>query len=147
MGLDKTVATETKKETKKDALRRLFVENNMTEDDVYKDKRGFVIITRSGIEKIQYKHNMDITFKLEVTSDDLIVVKATGEMRQVGKCLKVETYGECSPKNYQNFASKFGSYPYAMAEKRALSRAVLKLSGFYRLGGVFGEGEIDNRGE
>ena len=48
-------STQTKKETKKDALRRLFVENNMSEDDVYKDKRGFVIITRSGIEKISLK--------------------------------------------------------------------------------------------
>jgi len=138
---------ESKKETKKDGLRRLFVENNMSEDDVYKDKRGFVIITRSGIEKIQFNNNMDITFNLEVISDDLIVVKATGEMRSDGQAFKVETYGECSPKNYQNFTSKFGSYPYAMAEKRALSRAVLKLAGFYRLGGVFGEGEIDNRGD
>jgi len=138
---------ESKKETKKDGLRRLFVENNMSEDDVYKDKRGFVIITRSGIEKIQFNNNMDITFNLEVISEDLIVVKATGEMRSDGQAFKVETYGECSPKNYQNFTSKFGSYPYAMAEKRALSRAVLKLAGFYRLGGVFGEGEIDNRGD
>ena len=138
---------ESKKETKKDALRRLFVENNMSDDDVYKDKRGFVIITRSGIEKIQFNNNMDITFNLEVISEDLIVVKATGEMRSDGQAFKVETYGECSPKNYQNFTSKFGSYPYAMAEKRALSRAVLKLAGFYRLGGVFGEGEIDNRGD
>ena len=139
-------STQTKKETKKDALRRLFVENNMSEDDVYKDKRGFVIITRSGIEKIQFKNNMDINFNLEISTDDLIVVKATAEMRTgEGQVFKVQTYGECSPKNYQNFTSKFGSYPYAMAEKRALSRAVLKLAGFYRLGGVFGEGEIDGR--
>ena len=139
-------STQTKKETKKDALRRLFVENNMSEDDVYKDKRGFVIITRSGIEKIQFKNNMDIDFNLEISTDDLIVVKATAEMRTgEGQVFKVQTYGECSPKNYQNFTCKFGSYPYAMAEKRALSRAVLKLAGFYRLGGVFGEGEIDGR--
>ena len=138
--------TEVKKETKKDALRRLFVENNMSEDDVYKDKRGFVIITRSGIEKIQFKNNMDINFNLEISNDDLIVVKATAEMRTgEGQIFKVQTYGECSPKNYQNFTSKFGSYPYGMAEKRSLSRAVLKLSGFYRLGNVFGEGEIDGR--
>jgi len=138
--------TQKPKENKKDGLRRLFVENNMSEDDVYKDKRGFVIITRSGIEKIQFNNNMDISFHLEVISEDLIVVKATGEMAKDDQRFKVETYGECSPKNYQNFTSKFGSYPYAMAEKRALSRAVLKLAGFYRLGGVFGEGEIDNRG-
>ena len=136
------------KETKKDALRRLFLDNNLSEDDVYKDKRGFVIITRSGIEKIQFNNNMNIEFKLEISNDDLIVVKACAEMRTGdGQAFKVETYGECSPKNYQNYTSKFGSYPFAMAEKRALSRAVLKLAGFYRLGGVFGEGEIDNRSE
>mgnify|MGYP003656635667 CR=1 FL=1 len=120
-----STTTQQPKETKKDALRRLFVQNNLHEDDVYKDKHGFVIITRSGIEKIQFNNNMDINLQV----------------------FKVETYGECSPKNYQNFVSKFGSYPFAMAEKRALSRAVLKLAGFYRLGGVFGEGEIDSRAD
>tara|TARA_R100000278_G_scaffold120829_1_gene103654 strand:+ start:890 stop:1312 length:423 start_codon:yes stop_codon:yes gene_type:complete len=139
---------EKQKETKKESLRRLFVENNLSEDDVYKDKRGFVIITRSGIEKIQFNNNMDINFDLEISNEELIVVKAYAEMRsEEGQVFKVQTYGECSPKNYSNFTSKFGSYPYAMAEKRALSRAVLKLAGFYRLGGVFGEGEIDNRDE
>ena len=43
------------KETKKDALRRLFLENNLVEEDVYKDKKGFVIITRTGIDKIVSK--------------------------------------------------------------------------------------------
>ena len=143
-----STATQQPKETKKDALRRLFVQNNLHEDDVYKDKRGFVIITRSGIEKIQFNNNMDINFTLEIKEPELIVVKAVAEMKTPDlQVFKVETYGECSPKNYQNFVSKFGSYPFAMAEKRALSRAVLKLAGFYRLGGVFGEGEIDSRGD
>jgi hypothetical protein len=34
------------------------------------------------------------------------------------------------------------AYPVAMAEKRAMSRAVLKLTGFYSLQ-VFGEDEAD----
>ena len=60
-----STTTQQPKETKKDALRRLFVQNNLHEDDVYKDKRGFVIITRSGIEKIQFNNNMDRT-KIQV---------------------------------------------------------------------------------
>jgi hypothetical protein len=133
------------KETKKDALRRLFVENNLSEDDVYKDKRGFVIITRSGIEKIQFNNSMYVEYELVVEKEELVVIKASANMMVDGNKLSVSTYGEVSPKNYQNYTSKFGSYPFAMAEKRALSRAVLKLSGFYRLGNVFGEGEVDDR--
>ena len=40
------------KETKEDALKRLFLAHNLVKEDVYKDKRGFVIITRTGIDKI-----------------------------------------------------------------------------------------------
>ena len=37
---------------KRDILNRLFVENNLTEEDVFKHQH-YTIITRSGIEKIQ----------------------------------------------------------------------------------------------
>ena len=40
------------------------------------------------------------------------------------------------PKNNRN------AYPIAMAEKRALSRVVLKMAGFYELG-VYGEDEMN----
>ena len=43
--------SEIRKETRKDALRRLFEQNGLVQEDVYKDKRGFVIITRTGIER------------------------------------------------------------------------------------------------
>ena len=49
----------------------------------------------------------------------------------------IETYGESTPKNTTN------AYPIAMAEKRAMSRAVLKLTGFYAEG-HFGEDEADD---
>ena len=93
---------------KKDILNRLFMENNLTEEDVFKHK-FYTIITRSGIDKIQ-----------SATMGD----KA------------IETYGEASPSNNTN------SYPVAMAEKRAMSRAVLKLAGFYEHQ-VFGEDEAE----
>ena len=48
----------------------------------------------------------------------------------------IATFGESSPLNTSN------KYPVAMAEKRAMSRAVLKLTGFYELG-VFGEDESE----
>ena len=49
--------------------------------------------------------------------------------------MKVITYGEASPKN-----SKV-AYPYAMAEKRAVDRAILKLVGLH--GFVYSEDEFD----
>ena len=51
------------KETKKDILNRLFVENNLTEEDVFKHQH-YTIITRNGIEKIQA--NMNIYIEYEV---------------------------------------------------------------------------------
>ena len=44
--------TETIVETRKEALRRMYEENGLVEEDIYKDKRGFVVITRTGIDKI-----------------------------------------------------------------------------------------------
>jgi len=120
-------------ETKKDILNRLFKENNLTDEDVFKHK-FYNIITRSGVDKIQAKNDIQITYDLIYNSNDLkfIIIKATGTMGdQV-----IETFGECSPNNNQN------SYGVAIAEKRAMSRAVLKLAGFYQHQ-VFGEDESD----
>jgi hypothetical protein len=50
---------------------------------------------------------------------------------------QMETFGESAPANTRQ------TYPVAMAEKRALSRVVLKLSGLYEVG-VFGEDESDD---
>ena len=67
----------------------------------------------------------------------LYVVKATGGLQDdEGIMPIVESYGECSPKNNRN------AYPVAMAEKRALSRVVLKMADLYELG-VYGEDELD----
>ena len=120
-------------ETKKDILNRLFVENNLTDEDVFKHK-FYNIITRSGIDKIQATNDIKIKYELMFNSADLkyVIIKATGTMGdQV-----IETFGECSPQNNSN------SYGVSMAEKRAMSRAVLKLAGFYQHQ-VFGEDEAD----
>jgi len=120
-------------ETKTDILNRLFKENNLTEEDVFKHK-FYNIITRSGVDKIQAKNEIDITYDLIYNSNDLkfIIIKATATMGDK----VIETFGECSPQNNQN------SYGVAIAEKRAMSRAVLKLAGFYQHQ-VFGEDESD----
>ena len=51
-------------ETRKEALRRLYKENGLTEEDIYKDKRGFVIITRTGIDKIVSRNNITVAYEV-----------------------------------------------------------------------------------
>ncbi len=121
------------KETKQEILRRLFIENNLTDEDVFKHK-FYTIITRSGIDKIQAANNIVIKYNLMYNSLDTkcVIIKATATMNDK----TIETYGESAPINNQN------SYPVAMAEKRAMSRSCLKLAGFYEHN-VFGEEEAE----
>ena len=129
------------KETKKETLRRLFKENNLVEEDVYKDKRGFVIITRTGIDKIVSKQNIQIAYDIIKLDKDMVVIKAVASMKTGNKETDVRnmmSFGEASDDNLMGGGKKF---PVAMAEKRAMSRVVLKITGFYEQG-VFGQDEI-----
>ena len=122
------------KETKQEILNRLFIENNLTDEDYFKHK-FYTIITRSGIDKIQASNDIRISYKLIYNSVDTkcVIIKATATMGDK----VIETFGEAAPMNNQN------SYPIAMAEKRAMSRACLKLAGFYE-NNVFGEMEAED---
>ena len=127
------------KETRKDALRRLFLENNLVEEDVYKDKRGFVIITRTGIDKIVSKQGIIISYEVIKLDADGVVIRAAAQMKTKNKEVRsMMSFGEASDANLMGGGKKF---PVAMAEKRAMSRVVLKIAGFYEQG-VFGQDEI-----
>ena len=121
----------------KELLRELFVANGLIKGEDTHDlkfgSKGTTIITRTGIEKIQYHNDIEVSFNLESIDPEFIVIKATAIKGDV----KMESYGEASPSNTKQ------SYPVAMAEKRALSRVVLKIAGFYKYG-VFGEDESDD---
>ena len=129
-------------ETREDALRRLFKENGLVKEDVYKDKRGFVIITRSGIDKIVSKKGITVAYEpvvmdLEKTH---VVLKAVATMKvNKTEVRNMMSFGEASEANLMGGGKKF---PVAMAEKRAMSRVVLKIAGFYEQGNVFGQDEI-----
>ena len=126
------------KETKKETLRRLFTENNLVEEDVYKDKRGFVIITRTGIDKIVSKQNISVAYEPIIMQKDWVVIKAVASLEVNGTNRNMMSFGEASDDNLMGGAKKF---PVAMAEKRSMSRVVLKISGFYEHS-VFGQDEI-----
>ena len=120
--------------TRAEQLNKLFQEYNLSEEDTYKHKH-YHIITRSGIDKIQAMAGVIIKFDLKHYNPDLktVIIKATGILNDI----IIETYGEASPDNNRN------AYPVAIAEKRAMSRVILKICGFYALG-VFGEDESDD---
>ena len=123
-------------------FRELTEKYGLNKDDFFKAPQGFVIITRTGIEKIQRGIGLIVQYEVESSLCDVekgqYVIKAvalqigkevnvkTGKMEETQRL--VETYGEASPKNCRN------SYPVAMAEKRALSRAVLQSLDRFELG-------------
>tara|TARA_R100001530_G_scaffold131127_1_gene102618 strand:+ start:1270 stop:1656 length:387 start_codon:yes stop_codon:yes gene_type:complete len=123
---------------KKELLREKYIKYNLTTDDVFKHQH-YIIITRSGIEKIQAIENITIWYEVVKCETNFAGVKATAKKDD----LTIETFGSAIKGNSFKDGNTNSWYVLEMAEKRALSRAVLKLTGFYELG-VFGEDESDD---
>jgi hypothetical protein len=92
----------------------------------------YTIITRSGIEKIQAKEDINITYSLEHIGVAGVIIKAIATKGDKA----LETFGSASKD------TSYSKYYAEMAEKRAMSRAVLKIIDAYRYG-IFGEDESD----
>jgi len=123
---------------KTEILKEKYIKYNLTKDDVFKHQH-YVIITRTGIEKIEAQENIHITYQSIVNEPNFAVIQAFGElndrrMQTFGSALKGANYKDGNTNTW---------YVAEMAEKRAFSRIVLKLTGFYALG-VFGEDESDD---
>jgi len=121
---------------RKEMLTALYKENGLDVEDVYKHK-FYTIITRSGIDKIQANKKIDVEYEVVNCERDYCVVKATAE--HGGR--NIQTFGSAL---YGDFKTGNTNSHYVMeiAEKRAMSRAVLKLAGFYELGAM-GEDESE----
>ena len=116
--------------TKRDFLNELVKDNNLTPDDIFKHKHlGYTIICLSGIEKIQYRHNIRVVFESVVVERDFAVIKATA----TGRYDCVQSYGGAL-KGKKPDGNTDSAYIVEMAEKRAKARAVLKLCGAYKFG-------------
>lgn len=118
----------TKEQT--DFLREMATKYNLTKDDFFKSPQGWAIIKRTGVDKIQGIEKIKVEFETQVLESDFCVVKAKASKLNN----YVESYGEASIENCKN------KYPVSMAEKRALSRVVLKLVGAYAMG-IYSEDE------
>ena len=126
--------------SKKEFLTELVKDNDLnTEEDIFRMPLGgkqVAIITRTGIEKIQYNNHIEVKFEWIMMQKDFAVIKAIAKKGDVS----IETFGSAL---YGQGGNCRSNYIAEMAEKRALARAVLKLSGAYKYG-VFGEDESDD---
>ena len=124
---------------KTEALKEKYIKYNLTKDDVFKHQGGhYIIITRSGIEKIQAIEKITIYFEVVKSEPNFAGVKATATKEGC----TIETFGSALKGDFKNGNCNTW-YVLEMAEKRAVSRAVLKLTGFYELG-VFAEDEAED---
>ena len=125
----------------REKLLDLYKKYELGKTDVYKHQH-YVIITRQGIEKIAAKENITINYEVVKCEPNFAVIKAYAHIIDKPDIL-IETFGSAlKGANYKD-GNCNSWYVAEMAEKRALSRSVLKLTGFYELG-VFGEDESDD---
>ena len=128
--------------SKKEFLTELVKDNDLNlEEDIFRMPLGgkqVAIITRTGIEKIQYNNNITVRFEWIMMQKDYAVIKAMAT--KASSDVVIETFGSALHGQGGNCRS---NYVPEMAEKRALARAVLKLSGAYKYG-IFGEDESDD---
>ena len=126
----------------RDKLKELYLKYELTAEDIFTKDIGnssFTIITRQGIDKIQGIEKIDIQYDAIKCDPNFAVIKAKAQKDNA----RIETFGSAlKGENYKD-GNCNSWYVVEMAEKRAMSRAVLKLTGFYELG-VFGEDEAEN---
>ena len=123
---------------KTEKIKEKYLHYGLDKDDIFKHQH-YVIITRSGIDKIQALENIVIDYEVIKCDKDFCVVKAYA--RKEGK--SIQTFGSALKGAGFKDGNTNSWYVMEMAEKRAMSRAVLKLTGFYELG-VFGEDEAED---
>ena len=125
--------------TKKETMNKLFKDNGLVSEDVFQHQH-YTIITRSGIDKIQAGFDISIQYEVIRCEPKFAVVKAKATIHDVNY---IETFGSALKGDSFKDGSTNTWYVMEMAEKRAMSRAVLKLAGLYSLG-VFGEDESES---
>jgi hypothetical protein len=95
--------------------------------------------TRQGIDLIQAKAKIQINYEVIRCEPNFAVFKAIASKGAA----TIETFGSAlKGVNYKD-GNTNSWYLAEIAEKRAMSRACLKLSGFYELG-IFGEDESES---
>mgnify|MGYP003646490093 FL=1 len=126
----------------RDKLTELYKKYNLSSEDFFKHQH-YTIITRSGIERIIAAENIEIKYEVIKCETNFAVVKATAKRAFIKDTETIETFGSALKGASYNDGSTNTWYIMEMAEKRAMSRACLKLCGLYSMG-VFGEDESES---
>ena len=122
---------------KTEKIKEKYFHYGLEEEDIFKHQH-YLIITRSGIDKIQAIENITIDYEVIKCEKDFCVVKANAIKGETS----IQTFGSALKGGFKDGNCNTW-YVMEMAEKRAMSRAVLKLTGFYELG-VFSEDESED---
>ena len=118
-------------------MNKIYKDNDLEKSDVYKDKRGFSIITRSGIEKIQAKNEIAVSFEVVKAELDNCIIKATSLIKDGDDWIpKMETFGSATKDNCRQ------PFRIEIAEKRALARVIIKTMNYTE---TLGEDEIKHQ--
>jgi hypothetical protein len=138
--------------TEKNTLKELAERYNLTGKDFFKHpSQGFIIITRTGVEKIMAHDKINVTYhvipELSENQENCCIKAVATKVDSNGEIFTVESFGtanhyNCSIKTTRN-GKTLPHYPVETAEKRAKARAVLQITGFYSEG-VFSEDESDD---
>jgi len=125
------------KNKNREQLKTMYIDYELTPEDVFSHK-NYVILTRSGIEKIMAKSKISVTYEIIRSEPNFASVKATsilGEqtLETTGSALRGATYKD---------GNTLSHYVLEMAEKRSMARAVLKILNLYEIG-VKSEDESD----
>jgi hypothetical protein len=121
---------------KTEKIKEKYLHYGLEKEDIFKHQH-YLIITRSGIDKIQAMENITIDYEVINCEKDFCVVKANATKGETS----IQTFGSALKGDFKSGTTN-SWYVMEMSEKRAMSRAVLKLTGFYELG-VFGEDESE----
>tara|TARA_R100001015_G_C4613360_1_gene169033 strand:- start:204 stop:959 length:756 start_codon:yes stop_codon:yes gene_type:complete len=116
-------------------IEKIIKEIGVPKDQAVWDCHGTPVFKHKALEKVAVSRNIkfDPPQVLESNSKEKIVsILVNGSMADKSEW----SIGEASPHNNKN------SYPYAMAEKRAKDRVILKLVGLH--GDVYAEDEADS---
>ena len=123
--------------TNRERLNTLYKKFGLEKEDTFKHAH-YTILTRSGIEKVQRGANIKVHYEVIKCEPEFSCVKAYGTMGDA----EIETFGSCK-RGKGGEGNSISWYVMEIAEKRAMSRCVLKLAGLYELGHM-GEDESES---
>ncbi len=126
---------------KTEKLKELYEKYGLTKDDFFKHNH-YTIITRGGIEKIQAIEGISISYEVIECTPNFAALKATAFLG----AMKIETFASATKGESYKDGNTTSWYVLEIAEKRALSRTVLRYIDLYKEG-FFAEEESEEKKE